>query len=180
MTNYQAYRICRLCGEEGNADGYDPHTPRPWQLVRYGSRHYAHPACYLKAGKPLRDLSTWALQSFPWPLIVERDPVFAIAFKQILADKQAEVAARRARLKAITAKRAELAEEQLQRDQLTLGARPRVFITADGYTLYRIEAPGLVVWRDSLDLDTADLEFGDSDGWPVDQDGERLDGRREG
>jgi hypothetical protein len=82
-----------------------PPRARARRLLQYGTRHYAHHACYLKAGKPLRDLSTWELQTFPWPLIVERDPVFAIAFKQLLADRQAEDAATRARLKATMASR---------------------------------------------------------------------------
>jgi hypothetical protein len=35
-------------------------------LVKYGTRHYAHPRCYLEKGKPLADLPTWALESFPY------------------------------------------------------------------------------------------------------------------
>ena len=53
---------CRFCGEST----YDAET-----VVKYGVRHYAHHACYLKAGKALSDLHDWQIISFPYRLIEE-------------------------------------------------------------------------------------------------------------
>jgi hypothetical protein len=41
-------------------------------LVKYGTRHYAHHACYLDAGKPLYSLPTHVLGQFPYFLLKER------------------------------------------------------------------------------------------------------------
>ena len=42
-------------------------------MVKHGTRHYAHHRCYLDAGKPLRTLSTFAIESFPVRLLAERE-----------------------------------------------------------------------------------------------------------
>ena len=46
---------CRVCGKTIFDDG-----------LKYGVRHYAHHACYLKAGKKLADLSPWKVARFPY------------------------------------------------------------------------------------------------------------------
>ena len=46
---------CRFCKQ----DIFDEYE------VKYGRRHYAHPACYLKAGKSLDDLHLWQVKKFP-------------------------------------------------------------------------------------------------------------------
>jgi hypothetical protein len=33
-------------------------------LVKYGTRHYAHPTCYLDAGKKVSELSDWQQSQF--------------------------------------------------------------------------------------------------------------------
>jgi hypothetical protein len=38
----------------------------PDNLVKYGTRHYAHPRCYLKAGKSILDLPLYQIESFPY------------------------------------------------------------------------------------------------------------------
>lgn len=48
------YRRCRLCG---SADS---------DLIKYGVRHYAHPICYMKAGKPLSALHKWQIEQLPY------------------------------------------------------------------------------------------------------------------
>lgn len=53
---------CRFCDQYGRHD----------DLVRYGKRHYAHPACYLDAGKALQALPAWEVAQFPWRLLKER------------------------------------------------------------------------------------------------------------
>lgn len=41
-------------------------------LVKYGTRHYAHYKCYLDAGKKLEDLRPWQVRQFPYFLLKER------------------------------------------------------------------------------------------------------------
>lgn len=55
-------RTCRFCGESA-PDG---------ELVKYEVRHYAHHACYLDAGKPLRGLWAWQIHQFPYALLKAR------------------------------------------------------------------------------------------------------------
>lgn len=45
---------CRFCKLSADRD---------W-LVKYGTRHYAHPTCYLDAGKQISDLSEWEQRHF--------------------------------------------------------------------------------------------------------------------
>lgn len=54
---------CRFCHESGTEDG----------MTKYGTRHYAHFACYLDAGKPLSDLRPWRVRLFPWKVLKERN-----------------------------------------------------------------------------------------------------------
>jgi hypothetical protein len=104
--------------------------------VKYGTRHYAHHhQCYLDSGKPLTDLHVWQLESFPWRLIVDRGPEFVAAFEQLLTTRQAEVEADRARYRAMLTDAQQQREAKLQRDQLTLEAKPRIYFTEDGYRL---------------------------------------------
>jgi hypothetical protein len=44
-------RFCKTSAEHG------------W-LVKYGTRHYAHPTCYLDAGKKVSELSDWQQSQF--------------------------------------------------------------------------------------------------------------------
>jgi hypothetical protein len=39
--------------------------------IRYGKRHYMHADCYLRAGKPLSELSDAQLESLPYFLLKE-------------------------------------------------------------------------------------------------------------
>lgn len=43
------------------------------RLIAYGPRHYAHPACYLKAGKKLSALKPYVIGLFPYKLLKEHD-----------------------------------------------------------------------------------------------------------
>jgi len=54
---------CRFCHE---------YTTRPNELVKYGTRHYAHHACYLDAGKTLDTLKPLEVGQFPWKLLRDR------------------------------------------------------------------------------------------------------------
>jgi hypothetical protein len=45
---------CRFCQRAAEED---------W-LVKYGTRHYAHPDCYLDAGKKVENLSEWEQKQF--------------------------------------------------------------------------------------------------------------------
>ena len=63
----RSYNTCRFCGRSAE---------RGW-LVKYGTRHYAHPDCYLNAGKKVEDLSDWEQSQFEqqmhdWRELVER------------------------------------------------------------------------------------------------------------
>lgn len=53
--------VCRFC------HSHDMH----YRLVKYGTRHYAHFACYLDH-KPLSDLKKWQIEGFPFRLLQER------------------------------------------------------------------------------------------------------------
>jgi hypothetical protein len=54
---------CRFCHEA--IWGSDP-------SVKYGTRHYAHPVCYLDAGKTLQGLSLSNINGLPYFLLKER------------------------------------------------------------------------------------------------------------
>ena len=55
---------CRFCGD------WEKDSAR---LVQYGTRHYAHHACYLDAGKTLAELKYRSeVGAFPWKLLRER------------------------------------------------------------------------------------------------------------
>ena len=107
MTTYPAYRVCRLCKNRGST-GLNRYTIET-RLLKYGTRHYAHHECYLKADKPLTELPTWQLESFPYRLIRERGPEFAGAFENLLLEKQAEDELRAARVRAVIATREQAA-----------------------------------------------------------------------
>jgi hypothetical protein len=53
---------CRFC--HGRTDEYE--------LVHYGTRLYAHPECYLKAGKKLDDLTVGQIGRFPYSVLEQR------------------------------------------------------------------------------------------------------------
>jgi hypothetical protein len=55
------FNTCRFCDDYMSQD-----------LVKYGTRHYAHPKCYLDAGKPLADLHKWQIEQFPYFLLKDR------------------------------------------------------------------------------------------------------------
>lgn len=55
--------VCRFCNDW---------TADPDKLVKYGTRHYAHHACYLDAGKPLEALKAHQIGAFPWRLLHDR------------------------------------------------------------------------------------------------------------
>jgi hypothetical protein len=38
-------------------------------LLQYGTRHYAHYECYLKAGKKIDDLHAWQIRNYPYRLL---------------------------------------------------------------------------------------------------------------
>ena len=61
MTYFNRYNTCRFCKAMMSCD-----------LVKYGTRHYAHYACYLDAGKKLSDLHAWQIGKFPYFLLKER------------------------------------------------------------------------------------------------------------
>lgn len=67
---------CRFCGR---------HTFERGRMVKYGVRHYAHPACYLDAGKQLADLHAWQVEAFPYRVLLERG--LMPEAERILADK---------------------------------------------------------------------------------------------
>jgi hypothetical protein len=54
------FHTCRFCGEISG------------EMIRYGTRHYAHPVCYLDAGKPVCDLPSHELTRLPYFLLKER------------------------------------------------------------------------------------------------------------
>jgi len=57
------WNTCRFCK--------GPLAPSD-QLIKYGTRHYAHPKCYLDAGKSLEALPAWRLETLPYFLLKER------------------------------------------------------------------------------------------------------------
>ena len=66
-TEQTTMNTCRFCGKSAAED---------W-LVKYGTRHYAHPTCYLDAGKKIEDLSTFQQEQFDekmrdWTGLIER------------------------------------------------------------------------------------------------------------
>lgn len=56
---------CRFCKKS-------EHLESAAGLVKYGVRHYAHPKCYLDAGKSLDDISDWQIGKFPHRLLKDR------------------------------------------------------------------------------------------------------------
>jgi hypothetical protein len=51
---------CRFCGKaEWGTWGHSKH------LLKYGTRHYAHHDCFLKAGKDVGKLRGYAIRKFP-------------------------------------------------------------------------------------------------------------------
>jgi hypothetical protein len=50
---------CRFCKE--SEFGWRAHA-----MLKYGARHHAHWACYLKAGKGIESLKLWQLESAPF------------------------------------------------------------------------------------------------------------------
>jgi hypothetical protein len=56
------------------------------ELLRYGLRHYAHHACYLKAGKPLAALSAWKIECFPYFVLKEHGLLDEA--KRLIAEKR--------------------------------------------------------------------------------------------
>jgi hypothetical protein len=62
MTYINRWNTCRFCGQGADCS----------QLVKYGTRHYAHFACYLDAGKSFENLSDCAAASFPYRLLKDR------------------------------------------------------------------------------------------------------------
>lgn len=62
MAYYQSPHTCRFCSK----------MIQHYEGVKYGTRHYAHFACYLDAGKPLGDLHKWQIEGFPFRLIQDR------------------------------------------------------------------------------------------------------------
>ncbi len=55
------FNTCRFCTSIMSDD-----------LVKYGTRHYAHYTCYLDAGKRLEDLPKWQVETFPYFLLKAR------------------------------------------------------------------------------------------------------------
>lgn len=55
-------RICRFCSKYAPDD----------ELLKYSTRHYAHPECYLDAGKPLSALNIASLRRIPNELLQQR------------------------------------------------------------------------------------------------------------
>jgi len=55
-----SYGTCRFCSKLDQG------------LVHYGVRHYAHPKCYLDAGRRLDELHGWQVGTFPMRLLKER------------------------------------------------------------------------------------------------------------
>jgi hypothetical protein len=55
------FNTCRFCSAMMSDD-----------LVKYGTRHYAHHRCYLDAGKKLADLPAHQIEQFPFFLLKER------------------------------------------------------------------------------------------------------------
>lgn len=54
---------CRFCKQSEFNDE---------RLIKYGTRHYAHPVCYLDANKPLKDLSRWQIGKIPYFLLKDK------------------------------------------------------------------------------------------------------------
>lgn len=55
-------------------------------LLKYNVRHYAHPRCYIDAGKSLAELRPWQLKSFPYFLLKEKGLLPAV--EKILAGER--------------------------------------------------------------------------------------------
>lgn len=56
----QGFQTCRFCKQV--MFDHDP-------SLKYGTRHYAHHECYLKAGKTLGRLRRWQIEGFPYFLL---------------------------------------------------------------------------------------------------------------
>jgi hypothetical protein len=59
----ERWNSCRFCK--------GPMVPSD-ELVKYGTRHYAHPRCYFDAGKPLAALPLHEIEKLPYFLLKER------------------------------------------------------------------------------------------------------------
>ena len=77
----QNWHACRFCSE------IDNEADRDYAMVKYSTRHYAHFACYLDAGKKLSDLHSWQVAQFPYRLLKERglldDPAVKAAAAEV-------------------------------------------------------------------------------------------------
>lgn len=62
MAHFPSTQVCRLCHND----------MKHYEGVKYSTRHYAHFACYLDAGKPLSDLPKWKIEGFPFNLLKKR------------------------------------------------------------------------------------------------------------
>lgn len=65
MFNFRACRFCKVFAPDD-------------KLVKYGTRHYAHPVCYLDAGKLIQDLQSWQADQFPYILLRDRGLLDAV------------------------------------------------------------------------------------------------------
>lgn len=77
---------CRLCKTYGDVGS----------MLKYSTRHYAHPACWLAAGRSIDELHDWQIRTMPALLLkqyglLDHPRVVAIT-KQINAELEAEVA----------------------------------------------------------------------------------------
>lgn len=54
------YGTCRFCGKLAQG------------MVKYGVRHYAHPACFLDSGHTLAELHGWQVGQLPVRVLKER------------------------------------------------------------------------------------------------------------
>lgn len=58
--SYHDIRECRFC--KAHATG----------LLKYGTRHYAHPACFLDHGHTLAELKPWQIATLPFVVLKAR------------------------------------------------------------------------------------------------------------
>lgn len=77
---------CRLC------KGYDDAS----RLLKYGTRHYAHPRCYFAAGRSIDGLHEWQIRNIPYLVLKEfgvlKHPRVVALTEKINAELDAEVA----------------------------------------------------------------------------------------
>lgn len=75
--------VCRLCKAHA----------REAELLKYGTRHYAHAKCWLAAGRSIDDLQDWQIRGIPALLLkryglLDHPRVVAIT-SQIVAELEA-------------------------------------------------------------------------------------------